>query len=85
MRDRRFQDFKFRRNHPIDRFVVDFCCPKASLVIEVDGPIHDRQKEEDQAREECLTEMGYRVIRFTNDQVMNNIEKVLSEIDGMLK
>lgn len=59
LRNRRFQDYQFGCNYPIDRFVVDFCCPKAALVIEVDGPMHDRQKEEGQAREECLAAIGY--------------------------
>ncbi len=85
LRDRRFSDYKFRRNHPIDRFLVDFCCPKAALIIEVDGPVHDSQKEKDQERQEYLTEMGYQVIRFTNDQVIERLDEVVMEITRVLE
>ncbi len=85
LRDRRFKDFKFRRDHPVDRFLVDFCCPKAALIIEVDGPVHDHQKEEDQKRQEYLTEMGYHVIRFTNDQVIQHLDDVLTEVTRILE
>ncbi len=85
LRDRRFKDYKFRRNHPIDRFLVDFCCPKATLIIEVDGPVHDSQKEADQERQEYLTGMGYQVIRFTNDQVIEQLDEVVMEITRVLE
>src|SRR4051812_15603413 len=58
--------FKFRRQHTIDRFIVDFFCTEARLVIEVDGIIHDDQQEADQLRTEFLENLGLRVLRFTN-------------------
>jgi len=71
----------FRRQHPVGRFIVDFFCAKAKLVVEVDGPIHKQQRAYDQERTKLLEiERGYRVIRFTNDEVLNDIESVLQRI-----
>ena len=74
--------FKFRRQHPIDRFIVDFYCAEARLLIEVDGESHlePNQVEYDKARTDYLEDLGYRVIRFTNDNVRYNIEMVTGEI-----
>jgi len=74
--------FKFRRQHPIDSFIIDFYCAQAKLLIEIDGESHLQpdQKEYDQARTEYLEEFGYKVIRFTNDDVRYNIHAVASEI-----
>jgi very-short-patch-repair endonuclease len=74
--------FKFRRQHPIYRFIIDFYCAKAKLLIEVDGGSHleQNQKEYDQARTEYLEELGYKVIRFTNNDVRYNINAVTDKI-----
>jgi len=74
--------FKFRRQHPIDRFIVDFYCAEAKLLIEVDGATHlePEQREYDKARTEYLEELGYKVIRFTNDDVKGSIHSVAGEI-----
>ena len=74
--------FKFRRQHPIDRFIVDFYCPQAKLCIEVDGATHlePAQAEYDAARTAFLEEIGYKVVRFTNDEVRYNINPVIDEI-----
>ena len=69
-----------RRQHPIERFVVDYFIPQARLVIELDGEIHQKQKTEDQARESFLKENGYRVIRFSNQDVLQNCQQVLESI-----
>lgn len=61
----------------IDRFIVDFVCPKHALVIEVDGDVHRQQVEADQEREEILNRLGFRVIRFTNAQVLDHTDRVL--------
>jgi len=71
---------KFRRQHIIDRFIVDFYCSKARLVVEVDGEIHKKNREYDQERDSILNEHGYRAIRFTNKQVLNEPFLVLSTI-----
>ena len=74
--------YKFRRQHPIDRFIVDFYCPQAKLYIEVDGATHlePAQAEYDAARTAFLEELGYKVVRFTNDEVRYNINPVIDEI-----
>lgn len=80
LRNRKCGGFKFRRQHVIGRFVVDFYCAAAKLVVEVDGPIHRSKKDEDTARETELTRMGLRVIRFDNDQVVNQTENAVARI-----
>ena len=71
---------RFRRQHPLDRFIVDFCCPAAKLVVEVDGEIHQGLTEYDAEREGILGSFGYRVVRFRNEQVLSDIGSVLAEI-----
>lgn len=80
LRGRQLEGLKFRCQHPVGRFIVDFYCPSAKLVIEVDGGIHDQQQAYDQARTEKLEAFGYRVLRFTNDQVMKDLSAVLEQI-----
>jgi very-short-patch-repair endonuclease len=72
---------KFRRQHAIAGFIVDFYSVKASLVIEVDGPIHQQQREEDAQRQSVLEGLGLTVLRFTNDEVLDDLEYVLSTIE----
>ena len=78
-------DEHFRRQHIIDRFIADFVCISKKLVVEVDGDIHDYQKEEDAARTERLNELGYKVIRFKNEQVIGDIESVIEGITLQIK
>ena len=80
LRRKQLGGLKFRRQHPIGRFIVDFYCPSARLIVEVDGKIHDYQKRQDAARDAFLTQRGYRVLRFRNEAVLQNIEMVLDEI-----
>src|SRR3990172_3029750 len=70
----------FRRQQIIAGFIVDFYCHKAALVIEVDGDIHDLQQEEDARREKVLSEMGLRIVRFRNEEVMKNLAGVGSRV-----
>jgi len=64
--------FKFRRQHVLSDFIVDFICLRQKLIVEVDGEIHLKQLEQDIIRTQKLIVKGYRVIRFTNEQVLNN-------------
>jgi very-short-patch-repair endonuclease len=80
LRDRRLEGYKFRRQHPIDRFIVDFFCHECALAVEVDGNSHVTQAEYDQARTEWLNEHGYTVIRFTNEDVLKRLHAVLEAI-----
>src|SRR5690554_4066060 len=78
--------YKFRQQHPIDNYIVDFVCLSKRLIIEVDGEIHQYQLEKDGERELLLKEKkGFKVLRFTNEEVTNNLEKVLSIIKDTLK
>jgi len=70
----------FRQQHVIDNFIVDFVCLKKNLVIEVDGDIHDYQKEDDALRTAFLKEKGLTVVRFTNDEVLRDTASVVSRI-----
>ena len=73
---------RFKRQHPIGKFIVDFYCHKASLVIELDGSIHNELEvaERDKGREYELERLGLKVVRFTNKEVLENIEKVVENI-----
>ena len=72
--------YKIRRQHVIDKYVVDFACLSKKLVIEIDGGIHLRQKEKDELRTLDLNNIGYKVIRFSNDEVFDNAELVAQKI-----
>jgi len=72
--------FKFRRQHAIDQFVVDFVCIEKNLMVEVDGEIHADQREYDAERTRMLKTRGFEVIRFWNHEVLSNIEDVLARI-----
>ncbi len=77
--------FHFRRQHIIGNFIVDFVCLEKNLVIEVDGDVHDRQKERDMERTNFLEQNNFKVIRFKNNQIIQNANKVLDEIYSALK
>ena len=74
--------YKFRRQHPIYDYIVDFICIEKKLIIEVDGAYHSepQQQEDDRVRTETLSNMGYKVIRFTNEEVLSNPKVVLRTI-----
>ena len=70
----------FRRQQIIHGFIVDFYCHQKSLIIEVDGEIHQHQIEEDRQRENALKEYGFKIIRFQNHEVERNLPQVLAKI-----
>ncbi len=76
---------RFKHQHPIDIFIADFYCHALKLVIEIDGDYHQFQIEKDKARTEELQNIGIEVIRFTNEDVENNIEIVLQTIVEKIK
>ncbi len=78
---------KFRRQHPIDAFVVDFFCHEKGLIIEVDGGIHLNSvvKERDINREKILNSFGYSVLRFKNEEIEDNISEVLEKIGEAIR
>ena len=80
LKNRQLHGWKFRSQHPIESFIVDFYCPQHRFVIELDGAVHDQQREYDAARTEKLNHLGYRVIRFDNRDVMSDLSRVLQQI-----
>ena len=80
LRGNRLLGLKFRRQVPIGNFIADFLCEGARLVMEVDGDQHAQAAAYDSARTRWLNEAGYRVIRFANADVMENIDGVLEVI-----
>lgn len=77
--------YKFRQQHIIDQFIVDFYCVKKGLVIEIDGEIHDRQKERDFEREKVLKSLGCEILRFTNEEVFDDLGGILNRIKKVLE
>jgi leucyl-tRNA synthetase len=75
---------KFRRQHYIGNFIVDFICLEKGLIIEVDGEIHDSQKEQDEGRTYELEQLGYKLVRFRNEELKNNLKNVLQTISTEL-
>jgi len=86
LKSNKFNRLKFRRQHPISHYIVDFYCHKLKLVIEIDGEYHENlvQMEKDKERSENLIFNGLKVIRFTNSQVENNIKEVLNSIEEFI-
>jgi very-short-patch-repair endonuclease len=85
LRDRRLGGWKFRRQFPIDRFTVDFFCADAHLIIELDGGQHADRSVADAQRTKILEAMGYLVLRYWNNDVMQNIDGVLEDIYAALE
>ena len=80
LRSRRLLGLKFRRQHCIDSYVVDFYCAAANLVVEIDGRSHDGRVEYDKARSAHLAELGLCVVRYTNDEVLADLDVVAEDI-----
>jgi len=83
VRNRQFLNLKFRRQHQIESYIADFYCNELSLIIELDGEIHLNKEQaiKDNDRDEYLTSLGFITYRFTNDEIFNDIEKVLIKIE----
>ena len=86
IRNRKLLGFKFRRQHQFGDYVADFYCHEAQLVIECDGPVHqgNEQWHHDQNRDAHMIGLGLRVLRFSNEQILNDTENVLNEIARFL-
>ena len=79
LRNRQFHDLKFRRQVPLGRFIVDFYCHEAQLIVEVDGGQHS--DEVDCSRKAWLESEGYRIVRFWNHEMLDNTDGVLTELE----
>jgi very-short-patch-repair endonuclease len=80
LRRRQQEGLRFRRQYPVGRFVLDFCCPAIRLVVEIDGEVHAGREERDSARTAELEAQGYSLIRFRNEEVMGDVSSVLERI-----
>ncbi len=86
LRGCQFYSLKFRRQHGIGPYIVDFYCPERLLVIEIDGDVHAQgnRKKMDCQREAYLTTLGLNVIRYPNDDVLNNLDGVLQDLGNKI-
>ena len=80
MKANRLNGLHFRRQQIVNGYFADFYCHQQELIVEVDGCIHDQQKEYDAEREENLIGLGFRIIRFTNDEIRKDLKGVLQKI-----
>jgi very-short-patch-repair endonuclease len=87
LRGSNLDGWKFKRQMVIDKFIVDFCCPEARLIVELDGSIHDSREAQlaDELRTEHLIACGYQVIRFRNEQVIHSLPEVLEALKKNLQ
>ncbi len=84
LRDRRLNGLKFKRQAPIDRYIADFCCADARLIVELDGGHHPANEEADAKRTAVLDACGYLVLRYWNNDVTKNLDGVLEDIVATL-
>jgi very-short-patch-repair endonuclease len=80
LRMRQMGGYKFRRQHPLGRYILDFVCLEANLVIEIDGGQHAERQNADACRSTWLEERGFRIVRFWNNEVLKDIENVKAAI-----
>jgi very-short-patch-repair endonuclease len=84
LRGRRFQDFKFRRQMWLSGFIADFACPQAKLVVEADGSQHGADSQYDRARAAAFSRIGWRTLRFWNNEIANDLDGVLTAVRAAL-
>jgi very-short-patch-repair endonuclease len=77
---KQFKGYRFTRQKPLGGYIVDFYCSKLQLVIEIDGDSHTENKEYDKTRTEVMSQLGLRVLRYTNQEVLNNLEGVYQDL-----
>jgi len=82
LKGKQLDGLKFRPQHPVGPFILDFWCPARKLVVELDGGSHEGREAEDEARTQRLQDYGYRVIRFRNEEVLTDLPSVLERIRG---
>ena len=78
-------NYKFRRQYGIDKYIVDLYCHELKLIIEVDGSDHDYRYNEDMIRQTEVEVQGYKILRYRNDQVKNNLEYIIKDIKNQCK
>jgi very-short-patch-repair endonuclease len=82
---RKFEGLRFRRQNPIGRYIADFYCHELKLIIEIDGEIHSKQRQYDKNRDAYLAACGYITMRFTDREIIENVDGVLNRIRSAIK
>lgn len=85
IRDRKFMNLKFRRQHVIEGFVLDFYCHEIRLGIEIDGGIHNKRKDYDRIRQQIIESEGIAVLRISNKEISENKRSILQKIKNLMK
>ena len=87
MRASKMKGFQFRRQRPVMRYIADFMCKELMLIIEVDGSIHQLEEiiKNDEVRQKALEAAGFTVLRFTNEEVLNDIQSVYSYLEDWIE
>jgi len=82
LKNKNFEGLRFHRQHPIDNYIVDFCCNEKNLIIEIDGPLHDDEvrKSKDTIRQNYLELKGYKVLRFKDMEISGDLDIILKRI-----
>ena len=80
LRGKQVEDYRFRRQHPIGSYIADFACLEKMLILELDGGQHQEQMEYDERRTLFMQQQGWKVLRFWNNDVMENLEGVLAKV-----
>ena len=84
LKNKKIDGHRFRSQHPIHRYILDFYCPSKSVAIEIDGDIHKSRKKYDEYRDDYLKSVGIQTLRFENSEVNDNIQKVILKIKNNL-
>jgi len=84
IRNRKFRGLKFRRQHVIEGFVLDFYCPEIKLGIEVDGGIHLKRKDYDELRREVIESEGITIVRITNKELLDRKRSILEKLNNIM-
>jgi very-short-patch-repair endonuclease len=85
LRQKKMRGYRFLRQKPIGNYIVDFCCAKLKLIIEIDGESHEDQVKYDRKRESYLTKSGFSVIHYSNYDVMSNLEGVYFDLEKRIQ
>jgi len=83
LKEKQLKGYQFRRQRPILQYIADFFCKELKLIIEIDGITHDNKvsRSKDLQREACLTKAGFKIVRFTDDEVLENMDGVISRLE----
>ncbi|CAN5587990.1 hypothetical protein BH11PLA2_BH11PLA2_42760 [soil metagenome] len=85
LRNRKLGEWKFRRQYVIEPYIADFCCIPVKLIVEIDGETHDTRHSQDQQRDQFLSEIGYTILRFWNEEMKYEESRIVESIVNVAK